>query len=124
MVGKIKEMKEKGYFPEGEGRALGAETVPELNGDEAVIYEDFFIMGLHMPPHPTLANILLYIQAQLHQLTPNALLSKKIMGSQQLRWHAFREFVCETLRAALSAEDRVDPKWRSNCSVWMLKFSC
>jgi hypothetical protein len=43
-VGKIKEMKEKGYFPEGEARALGAETVPEPNGDEAVMYEDFLLL--------------------------------------------------------------------------------
>jgi hypothetical protein len=26
-----------------------------------------------MPPHPALANILLHFQAQLHQLTPNAI---------------------------------------------------
>jgi hypothetical protein len=41
--------------------------------DEAVIFEDFFATSLDMPPHPTLANILLKFQAQLHQLTPNAI---------------------------------------------------
>jgi hypothetical protein len=59
-VSKIKEMEERGYFPEGEGRAPGAETVPEPNGDEAIVYEDFFVADLRMPLHPTLADILLY----------------------------------------------------------------
>jgi hypothetical protein len=63
MVGKIKEMEEKGYFQEDEARALGAETVLEPNGDEAMVYEDFFIAGLRMPLHPALANILLHFQA-------------------------------------------------------------
>jgi hypothetical protein len=57
---KIKEMEERGYFSEGEGRAPGTETAPELNGNEAVVYEDIFIAGLRMPPHPTLADILLH----------------------------------------------------------------
>jgi hypothetical protein len=65
MVGKIKEMEGRGYFPEGEGHAPGAETVLKPNGDEDVIYEDFFITSPCMPPHPTMANILLHFQAQL-----------------------------------------------------------
>jgi hypothetical protein len=72
-VGKIKEMEEKGYFPEGEGRAHGAETVPEPNGDKVVVYENFFIAGLCMPPHPALVDILLHFPAQLYQLTTNAI---------------------------------------------------
>jgi hypothetical protein len=72
-VGKIKEMVEKGYFMEGKARAPRAETVPEPDNDKAVVYEDFFVAGLRMPPHPALANILLKFQAQLHQLTPNTI---------------------------------------------------
>jgi hypothetical protein len=53
-------MEEKGYFLEGEARAPGAETVLEPNGDETVVYEDFFITGLRMPPHLALADILLH----------------------------------------------------------------
>jgi hypothetical protein len=41
-VSKIKEMEEKGYFPEGEAHAPGAETMPEPNGDKVVMYKDFF----------------------------------------------------------------------------------
>jgi hypothetical protein len=39
-------MAEKGYFSEGKARAPGAETVPEPDNDEAVVYEDFFVVGL------------------------------------------------------------------------------
>jgi hypothetical protein len=38
-----------------------------------MVYEDFFVAGLHMPLHLALADILLHFQAQLHQLTPNAI---------------------------------------------------
>jgi hypothetical protein len=62
-VGKINDMEEKGYFLEGEARTPGAETVPEPNGNEAVVYEDFFITNVCMPPHPALADILLHFQA-------------------------------------------------------------
>jgi hypothetical protein len=37
------------------------------------MYEDFFVVGLHMPLHPALGDILLHFQAQLHQLTSNAI---------------------------------------------------
>jgi hypothetical protein len=47
--------------------------VPELDNDEAMVYEDFFIAGLCMPPYPVLTDILLHFQAQLHQLMPNAI---------------------------------------------------
>jgi hypothetical protein len=60
MVGKIKEMEEKGYFLEGKARAPRAETVSEPTGNEVIMYEDFFVAGLCMPPHPALADILLH----------------------------------------------------------------
>jgi hypothetical protein len=59
-IGKIKEMVEKGYFPEGGERSPGMETVSEPDDDEAMVYEDFFTAGLCMPLHPALANILLH----------------------------------------------------------------
>jgi hypothetical protein len=80
IVEKIKEMEENGYFTRDEARAPGAETVSEPRDDEAMVYEDFFVTGLCMPPHPALADILLHFQAQLHQLTHNAIvqLSKNL----------------------------------------------
>jgi hypothetical protein len=58
--GKIKKMVEQGYFAEGEAREPGAETIPKPDDDEAIIYEDFFVTGLRMPPHPILGDILLH----------------------------------------------------------------
>jgi hypothetical protein len=72
-IGKIKEMVEKGYFLEGEPRAPRAETVLEPDNDEAIVYKDFFVASLRIPSHPSLADILLKFQAQLHQLTPNSI---------------------------------------------------
>jgi hypothetical protein len=70
-IRKIKEMEEKGYFPEDEARAPGVQIVPEANNDEAMVYEDFFVAGWCMHPHSALADILLHFQEQLHQLTSN-----------------------------------------------------
>jgi hypothetical protein len=48
-------------------------TIPELNEDEAVIFEHFFADGLCMPLHPALEDILWKFQMQLHKLTPNGI---------------------------------------------------
>jgi hypothetical protein len=47
--------------------------VLEPRDDEAMVHEDFFVARLRMPPHLALADILLHFQAQLHQLTPHAI---------------------------------------------------
>jgi hypothetical protein len=46
------------YFPKGYGRAPGTELVLEPHVNEAFAFEDFFTVGLHMPPHPVPADIL------------------------------------------------------------------
>jgi hypothetical protein len=38
-----------------------------------VVFEDFFIVGLRMPPHPVLEEIFQKFRVQLHQLTPNSI---------------------------------------------------
>jgi hypothetical protein len=65
-LGKTNEMVKKGYFADGEARVPRVEAIPEPDNDEAIVYEDFFVPGLRMPPHPTLVDILLHFQAQLH----------------------------------------------------------
>jgi hypothetical protein len=47
--------------------------VLESEDDEAMVYKDFFVAGLCVPPHPARADILLHFQAQLHQLMSNAI---------------------------------------------------
>jgi hypothetical protein len=37
-------MVEKGYFVEVEAHVPDAETVPEPNNDEAIVYEDFLLL--------------------------------------------------------------------------------
>jgi hypothetical protein len=53
------EMIDYGYFADGAACVPGEETVPEPNGDEAVMFEEFFTTDLRMPPHPVLSDILL-----------------------------------------------------------------
>jgi hypothetical protein len=62
-VGKIKEMKERGYFAKDEAHAPEAKTVPEPRDDKAVVFEDFSVASLRMPSHLALADILLHFQA-------------------------------------------------------------
>jgi hypothetical protein len=59
-VSKIKKMVEKGYFLEGGACTPREENVPEPNDDEVMVYKDFLVVGLCMPPHPALADILLH----------------------------------------------------------------
>jgi hypothetical protein len=61
------------YFPWGYCRALGMESVPQPQPDEDVVFEDFFMVRLRLPPHLVLTEILQKFRFQLHQLTPNAI---------------------------------------------------
>jgi hypothetical protein len=42
-------------------------SVSEPRANEVIVIEDFFTTGLHMPPHPVLADILCKFWVQLHQ---------------------------------------------------------
>jgi hypothetical protein len=46
------------YFPKGYGQPPGAESILDPQENEAVVFQDFFVPGLHMPPHPVLLDIL------------------------------------------------------------------
>jgi hypothetical protein len=61
------------YFAEGSTRESEEETIPEPNTDDAIIFKEFFRMGLRMPPHPALTKISLKFWVQLNQLTLNAI---------------------------------------------------
>jgi tRNA A37 threonylcarbamoyladenosine synthetase subunit TsaC/SUA5/YrdC len=52
-------MIDSGYFTNGMNNEPGEETILEPNHDEAVVFEEFFTLGLRMPPHPVLVDILL-----------------------------------------------------------------
>jgi hypothetical protein len=72
-VGHICQMESLGYFIEGSAHEPGEEIMPGPNSDEAVVFEEFFSVGLQMPPHHVLTEILLKFRVQLHQPTPNAI---------------------------------------------------
>jgi hypothetical protein len=52
-----------GYFTEGSTREPGEEVIPEPAVDEAIWFEEFFAVGLWMPLHPALTNILAKFRA-------------------------------------------------------------
>jgi hypothetical protein len=56
-VSRIQEMMDSGYFAKVGARALGEETVLEPKNDEVVMFEEFFAVGLRMPPHLVLSHI-------------------------------------------------------------------
>jgi hypothetical protein len=65
-------MEALGYFAESSGCELGLEVIPEPADDEAVVFDEFFAVGLWMSPHLVLTDISLKFHVQLHQLTLNA----------------------------------------------------
>jgi hypothetical protein len=50
-------MIDSGYFAKVGARALGEETVLEPKNDEVVMFEEFFAVGLRVPPHLVLSHI-------------------------------------------------------------------
>jgi hypothetical protein len=71
-VSRIQQLEALGYFVEGSARELGEEVVLDLADDEAIMFEEFFVAGLRMPPQPVLTDILLKFWVQLHQVISNA----------------------------------------------------
>jgi hypothetical protein len=61
------------YFPKGYYQAPSTETIPVPHVNEAVVFEDMFVVGICMLPHLVLVEILQKFKVQLHQLTPNVI---------------------------------------------------
>jgi hypothetical protein len=71
---RVQEMQQLGYFGDGVGRVPGAEEVPKPEG-ELIVFETFFIAGLHLPTHRFMAEVLRRFDMQVHQLMPNAVVA-------------------------------------------------
>jgi hypothetical protein len=71
---RVQDMQQLEYFGSGVGRVPGAEEVPEPKG-ELVVFEAFFTVGLHLPAHRFVAEVLQRFEVQVHQLTPNAMVA-------------------------------------------------
>jgi hypothetical protein len=59
MVSRIREMSSLSYFAEGDACAPREETVPKPVDDEVIVFKEVFVVGLWLPPHSTLTEILL-----------------------------------------------------------------
>jgi hypothetical protein len=53
----VQEMQQLGYFGDGVGRVLGAEEIPEPEG-ELFVFKAFFIASLRLPAHRFVAEVL------------------------------------------------------------------
>jgi hypothetical protein len=72
--GRISDLKNSiHFFPKGFTQPLGVESVPVPRENEAVVFDDFFIVGLRIPLHPMLLDILHKFHVHLHEFTPNAI---------------------------------------------------
>jgi hypothetical protein len=67
---RVLEMQRLGYFGDGIGRVPGAKEIHEPEGG-LVVFEAFFIVGLRLPAHCFVAEVLRRFEVQVHQLTPN-----------------------------------------------------
>ena len=52
----VLEMQQLGYFGDGVGRVPGAEEIPDPEG-ELVVFESFFVAGLHLTAHRFVAEV-------------------------------------------------------------------
>jgi hypothetical protein len=67
-------MQQLGYFGDGVEQVPGAEEILEPEG-ELVVFEAFFIVGLRLPAHRFVAEVLWRFEVQVHQLTPNVVVA-------------------------------------------------
>jgi hypothetical protein len=70
----IKEYKEAGFFPSGDGRPPSDEETPAPEADNIVVTRDFFTCGLRFPCDIHHPEILEKFSMNMHQLTPNSFL--------------------------------------------------
>jgi hypothetical protein len=70
---RIQELISFRFFTEGVAQAPREEVILEPTDDKAIVFKEFFVTRLCMPPQPALVEILLKFWVQLHQLTPNAI---------------------------------------------------
>jgi hypothetical protein len=71
---RVQDMQQLGYFGNVVGRVPGAEEIHELEG-KIVVFEAFFITGLHLPAHRFVVEVLQRYDVQIHQLTPNVVVA-------------------------------------------------
>jgi hypothetical protein len=71
---RVQDMQQLGYFSSGVRRVPGVKEVPKPEG-ELIVFEAFFTVGLRLPAHRFVAEVLQRFEVQVHQLTPNAVVA-------------------------------------------------
>jgi hypothetical protein len=71
---RVQDMQQLGYFGNGVGRVPGVEEIAEPEG-ELVVFDVFFIVGLRLPVHRFVAEVLQRFDVHVHQLTPNVVVA-------------------------------------------------
>jgi hypothetical protein len=54
------------YFADSDAGAPREETIPEPSDDKVTVFDEFFTIGLQMPPHHSLTENLLKFMTQFH----------------------------------------------------------
>jgi hypothetical protein len=62
---RVHDMQQLGYFGSRVGRVPGAEKVPEPEG-ELIVFEAFFTVGLRLPAHRCVVEVLQRFEVQVH----------------------------------------------------------
>jgi hypothetical protein len=78
------------YFPKGFAWPPGMESVLAPRENEAVVFNDFFVADLRIPPHLVLLEILRKFQVQLHQLTASVIVQIYIIRTKRFIWKDLR----------------------------------
>ena len=71
---RVQDMQQLGYFGNGVDRVPGAEEISEPEG-EIVVFEAFFTIGLRLPAHRFVTEVLQRFEVQIHQLIPNVVVA-------------------------------------------------
>jgi hypothetical protein len=102
---RVQDMQQLGYFGGGVGRVPGAEEVPKPEG-ELVVFEAFFIVGLRLPVHRFVSEVLQKFEVQVHQLTPNAVVAfaKYVWATTSYGGQPFGGGLCQAILSALAEE--------------------
>jgi len=68
-------LEKEGYIPEGKAKPTQGDMVPKLGAADAVFFKDLFASSLRFLAMRFLWEVLELFQVQLHQLTPNGVLT-------------------------------------------------
>jgi hypothetical protein len=113
---RVQDMQQLVYFGGGVGRVPGAEEVPEPKG-ELVVFEAFFIIGLCLPAHRFVSEVLQKFEVQVHQLTPNA-----VVALAKYVWVVWRSAFGGSLRQAILSALAEEKNWTYDCAIRIVHF--